>query len=354
MGTSVVQPGDFTALVALRVKEGELMAINNANRAAHFRPVQPLLQFEAGAQAEKQLEDVITAVRTLNGFGRAVMLDASEDAAFGVAGALGETANRLADEADLSGHRGFIPVARCDANDRQLTMLGELCRELGAGGVLRVREPVVMASTVERLLAGLRLGCEDLDLIVDLQYVPKVTSALTDQAGEIIRTFAAFGPFRSTTLLAGSVPGTLSHTKVWEEPRIEEELWHALVAAGAGGLRLGDYGVVHPVPGDGFRAKHVTLRYTCWDHWLYSRERIPERDDETGLASTEPPRARTFRAVCRNVVQSEDYSGPGFSWGDRAISDAAEGRGRGLGSSSKPVAYATSHHLAYLASRAAA
>jgi hypothetical protein len=149
-------------------------------------------------------------------------------------------------------------------------------------------------------------------------------------------------------LLTGSIPKTLGQTSTWEQARAEEMLWERLVGAGAGNLRFGDYGAVHPIPGPGFGSKHVALKYTCSHHWLYSRERMP---DETG---DESARGRALRVVCRHVIESEGYAGPDFSWGDREIHQAAMGAGRGLGDTSKPVAFATSHHLAYLATRAAA
>ena len=132
---------------------------------------------------------------------------------------------------------------------------------------------------------------------------------------------------------------------------IEEQVWRALVGAGVEGLRFGDYGVVHPGASKGYPSKHLAVKYTCLDHWLYSRERIPA---ETGEAHPESRTARTFRAVCRNVVESESFAGPEFSWGDREIRETAEGRGEGPGTKTKAVAVATSHHLAHLAAQAAA
>lgn len=98
------------------------------------------------------------------------------------------------------------------------------------------------------------------------------------------------------------------------------------------------------------RIDHVAMKYTCPDHWLYSRERMPEPDDR----AADSPRAGAFRIVCRRLIESDNFAGPGFSWGDREIHEAATGRGRGFGDSSKPVALAISHHLAYLAGRSAA
>ncbi len=184
--------------------------------------------------------------------------------------------------------------------------------------------------------------------MLDLQYVAEATADGVERAAAILTTLTESGAFGSTTLLTGSIPKTLGHTATWEQARAEEVLWERLVRAGAGNLRFGDYGAVHPIPSKGFRSKHVALKYTCPRRWLYSREQMP---DEKG---DESARGHTFRVVCRHVIESEGYAGPGFSWGDREILEAATGAGTGLGDTRKPVALATSHHLAYLAARAAA
>jgi hypothetical protein len=152
------------------------------------------------------------------------------------------------------------------------------------------------------------------------------------------------------SVLSGSIPSALKQTATWQQPRFEELPWESVVQGGARYLRFGDYGVVHPLAARGFRSKHVNVKYTCPEHWLYLREPMAEQDE----ADEENTRAHTFRAVCQHLVDYEGFSGSAFSWGDHEIATAAHGRGHGLGSTSKPVAFATSHHLAYLATRTAA
>ncbi|MEV4603838.1 hypothetical protein AB0K15_41490 [Amycolatopsis sp. NPDC049253] len=356
----MVQPGEFSALVALRVKKGELAALEAVDQADHLSHVQPLLQFEeSDTSPANQLDRVEAAVRKLRGLGRLVMIDASEvagNAGFGggPAGAPGELADRLAYPRDLLEDQEpipFIPVVRADADERRVAVLGRLCDELGAGGALRVGGEVPSRDAMERLLEVLSVDAGELDLIVDLGYVPELPSGLVDRVGGIVRAAGGSGRFRSTSVVCGSIPGSLAQTEVWEAPRIEEQVWRALVGAGVEGLRFGDYGVVHPGASKGYPSKHLAVKYTCLDHWLYSRERIPA---ETGEAHPESRTARTFRAVCRNVVESGSFAGPEFSWGDREIRETAEGRGEGPGTKTKAVAVATSHHLAHLAAQAAA
>ncbi|AIJ23861.1 hypothetical protein AMETH_3769 [Amycolatopsis methanolica 239] len=91
----------------------------------------------------------------------------------------------------------------------------------------------------------------------------------------------------------------------------------------------------------------MAVKYSCPAGWVYSRDRLTE--DEHSGADSSP--AHTLRRTCRRLVTSQHFAGPRFSWGDREVAAAADGRGNGLGRRSKPVTIATSHHLAYLAAR---
>lgn len=71
-------------------------------------------------------------------------------------------------------------------------------------------------------------------------------------------------------------------------------------------------------------------------------------------AGSENARAGALRLVSAELVNSGSFSGPGYSWGDDRLAEAAGGGGSGLGGTGVPVAYATSHHLAYLNDFAAA
>ncbi|WP_240519537.1 beta family protein [Amycolatopsis antarctica] len=355
-------PRSFHTLIALRAKQGEFAALNQLNTADDVRQVQPLLEFEAnGMTPAKQLIEVEAVVRHLHRLGRHAMLDASDTVGKtgfgnGTAGAVGELVDRLSRQADLFDNDAtvpFIPVIRSDATQSAASTTSRLCQELGAGGALRIRTIGATADQYEQLFRWLHVEPADLDLIVDLRYVDQAGARLTEDIAATLDTLSLFGPFRSRSLLCGSVPSSLKETAIWEAPRVEEQLWASVAQGGYADLHLGDYGVVHPLTGPGFRSKHVSVKYTCPYHWLYIRQRMAEPEDAVEKYE-ENVRAHTFRIVFREVVESDSFFGPDFSWGDREILDAAEGRGHGLGSTTKPVAFATSHHLSYLAKRTAA
>ncbi|KDN18310.1 beta family protein [Amycolatopsis rifamycinica] len=345
----------FTTLVALRAKAGELAALRALSRPEQVRRVQPLLQFDPERKnPAEQLDDVEEVARHLHRLGRHCWIDASDVAdrpGFGAGGALGRLADHLAGPADLLDTAWpvpFVPVVRGDATGPSAATLGRLGAELGAGVALRVRPDAADRDTLGRVIERLAIEPGDIHVVLDLRYVAEATATRVERAAGVLTALTEVGAFGSTTLLTGSIPMTLGQTSTWEQARAEEVLWEHLVRGGAGNLRFGDYGVVHPIPGPGFRSNHVALKYTCPHRWLYSRERMP---DETG---DESARGRALRVVCRHVIESASYAGPDFSWGDREIHEAAAGGGTGLGNTSKPVAFATSHHLAYLATRAAA
>lgn len=350
--------GRFRALVALRAKRGEFEALKALKSGGPTRSVQPLLQLVPGSKAPAaQLDEVEAVVRHLHKLGRHVMLDASEVAGLagfggGPAGALGELASRLAHPPSLFDQQSvvpFIPVIRGEADDDKIATVGRLMHELGIGGALRVQAEWVSRASISAVLDRLSVDLELIDLVVDLKYVPEIPDQLVQSTSQTLEEIAGLGGFRSISLLSGSVPRMLSQTSIWEAPRVEEQLW-ATLRKQLEELRLGDYGVVHPRPSESWPSKHVALKYTCPRRWLYSRERIQDEDNGADDGSlTESSKAQTLRVLCHRLVDSRGFAGADFSWGDQQIAAAADGHGAGLGESSKPVAFATSHHLAYLA-----
>ncbi|GAA1522082.1 beta family protein [Kribbella lupini] len=342
--------GTFRTLVTLRAKAGELAALG---RAQELSRVQPLLSLDhdGTASTEYLLHRAVATARHLHTIGCLVMLDAAglsnaPEITGGAAGALGELADRLSFPADLfQSPVPFVPVVHLDAPDGQLAQIARLADELGAGYAVRVTTPD--RHSFAEQLPRLRGTPADIDLILDLAYVSNADNRLADLASELLDVARSQATFRSMTLLSGSIPKALAQTDQWEQPRYEELLWGAVARAGLSEVRLGDYGVVHPVVEPGLRrSKHLSVKYTCGGHWLYLRERMLEPDEESS-------RARTLRVVSRHLVSSSSFAGPHYSWGDQQFVEAATNGGSGLGSTSKPVAFATSHHLSYLANWAA-
>jgi hypothetical protein len=344
----------FTALVALRPKRGECQAVRNAPPDLWQR-VQPLIDFAEGSSAATQLDHVEEIARRLAPSGRHLMVDAADvrtPSDFGPSGPLGALVDRLTGPGDLFNETGqvpVIPVVRDDAPDDVAASLARLADETGIGMALRIRSAGEDRGAVARLIEVMAADSGELDVIIDQRYVARVRPELIELVSRLLDTVDAVGPVRSVAVLSGSVPKTLSGTTLWEQPRHEELLWREISALRGHDVRIGDYGVVHPVPGDGYRSKHVSIKYSCPAGWLFCRERIAET---ASPGDEESDRARTFRLASRRLVEDEHFAGPPFSWGDDQLALAANRRGCVcLGDTSKPVAVATSHHLAYLAAR---
>ncbi|TDO59060.1 T4 beta protein [Kribbella sp. VKM Ac-2571] len=343
--------GDFRTLIALRAKKGELAALQELGED---HSVQPLLALDVGpvTSVDGLLDRVEEVVRQLWSFGRMTMLDAtntSTDARRGAAVVLEDLHRRLNTPTTLLQAESvpFVPVIDAGTERPQVAGIGRLVQEMGQGCAVRVQVRTTAADDVLLLLDDLQVDPSDLDLVADAGYVAGPDPFLVDDVLHVLESIQRHGGFRSITMLSGSVPKSLDQLHRWEQPRFEESVWQSVNSEAGGGVRFGDYGATHPVSGDGWPPKHISLRYSCADHWLYLRERVLEPAEETS-------RARTVRFVSSQLVTSGSFSGPDYSWGDGQLALAAGGGGRALGDLSKPVAFATSHHLAYLSEFAAA
>lgn len=343
-------PANFRALVALRAKRGEFTALD----ALHGDlAVQPLLMLDPVPEdkVERLLNGVEKAVRRLWSLGRSVMIDATRLTAGSGAGAVLERLNqRLVPAASLFMEDDpvpFVPVVGMGADLALLTRVGQLSGEIGHGFAVRINARTTAPDAFVRLLERLAADPARVDLILDAGYVAGADQHLVDQMLALLDGLPQSREYRSITVLSGSVPKKLEQIHRWEQPRFEEILWHTVKTSTSDSIRFGDYGAVHPAPAEPWRSKHINLKYTCADHWIYFRERMREADGENA-------RAGTLRLVSAALVNSGSFSGAGYSWGDDRFAEAAGGGGSGLGGTSVPVAYATSHHLAYLNEFAAA
>lgn len=353
-------PGRFRSLVALRGKKGEFQALDALNVDQDIRGVQPLIELDPHITAPKPyLDRVEQLVRHLYRLGHVVMLDASVAARRGNLsedpnGPLGELVDRLelaVDLFDTNAPVPFVPVVRTDDTSRVASFLGELAREeLRRGAALRVMPGYRTHRTLEPIIERLGLAPAELDVVVDQQYVRAPSQHAVKSVSADLEDVAQLGPFRSITLLAGSVPDKLEGTSTRRNPRSEEVLWRSVREVSRQNVRFGDYGVVHPIPPPRtYRSHHVNVKYSCRAGWLYLREPLTDQVEHPDENAAEKVRARTLRTLCRRLVDREEFAGPEFSWGDQQMAHAARGGDRVSGSTSVPVALATSHHIAYLA-----
>jgi hypothetical protein len=165
----LIVAGQFSALVALRAKQGEFTALCEWDRVKQIQLVQPLLVLEPTSSPRNQLAKVEKTARKLHHPGRHLMIDASEVAHLpnfggGPAGAFGELADRLDGPADLFDDYPvpFEPVIRSNASVNELSAYRNLCEELGLGGAIRIRPAEDTRESLNGLLQQVRLDSEDL------------------------------------------------------------------------------------------------------------------------------------------------------------------------------------------------
>lgn len=176
---------------------------------------------------------------------------------------------------------------------------------------------------LDALLGGI-VQPKECDLIFDLgapNFVPiegfsKVVEAL-------IRRLPYLRNWRTFTLMGTSFPSSMGEIKVSPAsvPRSEWSLYK-MVATNLAKARLrvpsfGDYCINYPTanPVDMRLLKpSATIRYATESAWFIIKG--PNvRDNQFGQ----------YRAHCRTVMNSSNFSGPGFSAGDKYIYDCAKG-----------------------------
>ncbi|GAB3275141.1 beta family protein [Parasphingorhabdus pacifica] len=349
---------EFTSLVAVKSKSGELTALRHVDRVA-ARRVQPLVEVLSNVASSGSVRESLGDVaRVLKQHGRRLMLDASQlDPASSLwrtfGGPLDHVWRMFRDSLEL--HElgeipPFVPVVRMDAADAYLRKTRGLLAELGCGVGVRivgaqVRDPQV-AAALERALRLLRVDITEVDLVVDVGFLRRnrLTPAVVRDVFANLGSLPIAG-CRSVSLLGGSVP-----PRRWDagctRSRVEFDLWHQAFARFPS-LRYADYGVTHAAARDGAdvrsRARHPFLHYTRCQESRFLTRRLPP---EGAVAQADDYlKRRYFGEIAEEVVEAERPVS--CSWGDRSIRDSA--LHGGPADSSEWIAIGTSHHIAHLA-----
>lgn len=215
----------------------------------------------------------------------------------------------------------FMPVAWVDANDAHLAMVAGAFYEEGRGIALRYRPGRAVAESgkklqrrVARILEDLGADTTDVDLIVDLEYLEPDSEPSTRWLVGFIQRLRKLGVWRSTVLIATSVPSSLGGGLVPENdtrelPLREWALWGSVAESLDVPLAYGDYAVQNPVPPP--KPPPVgpwgNIRYTLEGKLVVAR----------GVdINVEPDQ---YERLSRWIVQHGDFRGPRFSYGDAEI-----------------------------------
>lgn len=202
--------------------------------------------------------------------------------------------------------------------------------------------------TLDRIATALRLGTDELHLVFDEGYVRKLETHRVDALVDNITGLANRNEYASVAVLAGSTPRKRGGYETHLRRRVEVELWKAVREASGERIRYGDYGVVHPDPqksSKGGRIPNPYIYYTVPGATLYIARKNPERKgNSVPPGSTE----RYFLKVADELVHRPEFAGADFSWGDRNLYTCRKRPNPQVGSASRWIAFATSHHVVHV------
>ena len=237
----------------------------------------------------------------------------------------------LTAQAALKGVR-LVPVTGLSRSAEYQTAVSAVVTRDQLGVCLRLQPDDLgdfnrLTAEIGAFLTTLNIEPANVDLIVDFKDIPQSDS----QAGllllGIIGSFSSLprvSEWRSLTFAGSSFPVNLSGLPADSMTRIQRReyaIWLELVARRASLPRVpsfGDYGISSAEPGEEINPKimlmSANLRYTAEPEWLVFKGR-----------NTREHGYDQFAGFCQQLIGMPEFSGAGFSAGDRYISDCAAG-----------------------------
>jgi hypothetical protein len=196
-------------------------------------------------------------------------------------------------------------------------------------------EPKVLYSRISALLDFLALSPAAVDVVLDFEYVGKdAIESLRATALEALQSIHRIGSFRNIVVSGTSVPEQLNKRtqgKIVRVPRVELPVWIQVIGTFAEPVSIGfsDCGVIgayYAPPGKPVNAPSRS-RYTTATEHVFRRANRNE-----------------YSAICRDLLNTKDFSGPNFSRGDQQMSRSGNGH-TGPGNPGMWVSNDTNHHL---------
>ncbi|WP_135240186.1 beta family protein [Micromonospora aurantiaca] len=238
-----------------------------------------------------------------------------------------------------------LPVAHLNDTPAQLADVRYSAAPYG--GVLRLTadhtEPddTETDARLSHVLSATELQPENCTLVIDVAEVASDRHLTT--AEPLVRkhlVWAGRHPWKAVVVAAGAMPATISHVPAHTAiplRRRDFDLWQRLKDHD---IQFADYGVTYPGAGSGPRGPAPNIRYTHQDAWwTYRAPRDGKGSGNTGIYD-----------ICQALVAADHWprTGRHFSWGDEQIALRAS-RHAGPGTATQWIAWATSHHLSYVA-----
>lgn len=220
----------------------------------------------------------------------------------------------------------FVPVAWVWGTDAHLNEAANAAVDHERGMALRHRPSKVPigietpAALVEKAVIKSQLGYEQIDLLIDLEYLEPDARRTSRRLKRIVGKLQALGPWRRIVLMGGSMPAVLSvvpENSATPLLRQEWAMWLALPPEVRRAVDFGDYGVQNPRPSEieaGGNSMRANIRYATQDSHLVARAKGAVREEGR----------HQYRELCQRLQVHPDFDGA--SEGDRTISECAAGR----------------------------
>lgn len=195
---------------------------------------------------------------------------------------------------------------------------------------------------IDFLLPSLEISFNNCDFILDLDtpnFLPLEGFSMAIKA--VVSKLPYLGDWRTFTLLGASFPKSMGGIKIGitSIPRYEWQLYKILVSNfQKARLRLptfGDYAISHPEFSEfdmRLAKPPVKIRYTIDDRWYIVKGKNYK---DYGYGQ--------YHELSKQILNSDYYYGPSFSWGDQYIQECANG-GK-TGNLTMWVKVDTNHHI---------
>ena len=219
----------------------------------------------------------------------------------------------------------------------------------GRGICLRLKmddfERGTIDTEINDLLTEQEVTKEQVDLIVDIESIPDSRPSVYLMAIKgMIGSLPDMNDWRTLTLASSAFPANLTDFDrdiISQTSRTDWFLWNTL-AQNPGSLRVptfGDYGISHPITPEldpRIMQASASIRYTSEEYWLVVKGR------GVRMSGFEQ-----FRLLSDKLINRNEYSGEGFSWGDGFIKKCAD-RTEGTGNLTTWRKVGTNHHIKYV------
>ncbi|MFD5408606.1 beta family protein [Streptomyces nojiriensis] len=334
----------------LKGKAGEFSALEHVTPAVRsgIRPVMELVP-------DPDVRDVLETFcdRAMDAVPQGMVLTVDSGALPTARVLEGDAGGPIARLSESMGLRGVLmcPVVRHTDPRDTLAEASQAVAAHQSGACLRLSvaidtlEPLPQRGQIRSLLRGLRLEPEEVDLLIDAGPVDS-RLACDHLAARALTALKALSPWhwRRECIAAGAFPANLTgfpRGQATPVVRYDAQLWRRVLSGYDQRLPdFGDFGVTHPwMPLKSRGTPDPNMRYTTPEDWqVFVYPRVRSGNDD-------------FFILSADLVESSYWpvTGSRTSWGDARIKECAVGQRAKAGGGTEWRAWATSHHLAVVA-----